>query len=117
MELRNILAPHAVNDSTKVEQIAASLERDGWQGRSVLVLQVADYYQALTGTHRLAAAQAAGLEDVPCVEVDAEAFYGAGYEPNDLWDDDVRLSILREIGDEAAATLIEQEIAANGGAW
>ncbi len=46
---------------------------------------------------------------MPCVEIDAEAFYGAGYEPSDLWDDEVRLSILREIGDEAAAELMQAE--------
>ena len=109
MTINQIDPPHEVNDAAKVAAIAADLEVNGWTGRPLLVLQVGDYYKALTGTHRLAAAKAAGLEDVPVVEVDAEAFY-ADHDLSDIWDDEVTLGILEEIEDSAAADLMRVEV-------
>lgn len=110
---RSIYPPHSAENEEKVLALYASMQRDGWQGRPLLVVPSGDAYQALTGSHRWKAADEAGIEEVPCVVVDAEKFYGAGYDINDLWDDDVRLSILREIGDEDAARLMAEEIATN----
>lgn len=50
--------PHEVQDAAKVEQIAASMRANGWQGAPVLVWEG---YQ-LTGVHRTAAAELAGID-------------------------------------------------------
>jgi hypothetical protein len=113
ISLDSIYAPHEVTDAEKLAALIAGMEADGWQGRPLLLLEVGDAYQAITGSHRIAAAKAIGLEEVPAIIINSEAFYGAGYEPTDMWDDDVRLSILKEIGDTAAAELMQAEIDAN----
>ena len=56
------------------KRIVAALKRDGWNGAPVVIL-VRDHYDpptpplALTGSHRLAAAEELGME-VPCVDLD-----------------------------------------------
>lgn len=63
-------------DTRRVERIRDSMESGGWSGRPLVVVRAYDgrvadgRYQALTGSHRLAAATEAGLESVPCVVVD-----------------------------------------------
>jgi ParB/Sulfiredoxin domain len=113
IEIRNIAPLHCIRDREKYEQLADAMRETGWVGRPLLVLQVGEYYQAATGSHRVRAAERAGFEEVPCVVIDAEAFYGAGYGESDLWDDDVTLCILREIGDTEAAAVMQAEIEAN----
>lgn len=67
-------------DGDHVAEITASMAADGWRGAPLVVLS--DYARAYTGTHRLAAAQAAGLERVPAVEL-ADVFAACGL---DLWE-------------------------------
>lgn len=111
--IRHIAPPHEVRDAEKLDRLTAAMNANGWAGRPLLVLRTADCFQAITGSHRIVAAERAGLDEAPCVEINATAFCGAGYEPNDLWDDEVTLSILREIGDETSESLMAEEIAAN----
>lgn len=110
---RLIYPPHTVREQEKLARITASMEANGWQGRPLLVIPSGEAYAAMTGSHRWAAADALSIDAIPCVVVDAEAFYGAGYDLNDMWDDDARISILNEIGDEDAAQLMAEEIAEN----
>jgi len=112
IRISQIFPPHGVRDSAKLAALTASMEQGGWAGRPLLVIEHGDGYRALTGSHRYAAAQAAGLEEVPCVEVDAEKFF-ANYDTSDLWDDDVNVSILDEIGDTPAAQLMREEVVSN----
>jgi hypothetical protein len=78
-----ILPPHGVRDPNKVSRVAQSIQQGGWQGRPVLVerMQRGSTYpfRAWTGSHRIAAALAAGLPRIPAVEVDTEALIIAGY--------------------------------------
>lgn len=71
---------HEVTDEDKAATIARDMQEHGWQGAPLVVL--ADYAQALTGVHRLAAAEEAGLTEVPAVELeDLLAAHGI-----DLWE-------------------------------
>lgn len=109
IEVRCIIPPHEVQDEDKFSSIADSMRKNGWQGRPLLVIEAGDGFKALTGSHRLAAAVEAELETVPVVMVDAEKFF-AEYDLSDLWDDEINVSILKEVGDTTAATLMEMEL-------
>ena len=52
-------------DDETVAEIADSMRRHGWQGSPLVVLP--DYGITYSGTHRLRAAEAAGLDEVPLV--------------------------------------------------
>jgi hypothetical protein len=58
---------HEPKDPDLLELITLSMREGGWLGRPLLVVQEAAGYQALTGSHRLAAAKAAGLGTVPAI--------------------------------------------------
>lgn len=58
---------HDVDDPDKVEKLAADMGANGWQGAPLVVLR--DYAQAVTGVHRLAAAEQAGIA-VPAVDIE-----------------------------------------------
>lgn len=66
---------HEVMDADKLAELTASMSSHGWQGASVVVIAGADHGWgptdpcAVTGSHRIAAARAAGI-DVPTVELD-----------------------------------------------
>lgn len=117
--LRSVHLPHAPQDAEKIVELRTSMLVNGWMGRPVILADAGDHHIALTGTHRLAAAQ--GIDGV--IE--------AVYLPDDLttedWDeidaahdDDDVLTALREIAgrrddgemDEAIAAM-EAEVAAN----
>jgi len=88
------------------------MRKNGWQGRPLLVIERESkepWYVAWTGSHRIAAAIDAGLDEVPCYvldesllpeEVDAEWGHVQDYE---------RLAILRKTGDETAIRLMDLE--------
>jgi uncharacterized ParB-like nuclease family protein len=75
LDSSNILAPHEVRDEDKLSALIESMGRDGWIGRPILVFEDPDstngYIHALTGTHRLNAAQALGFE-VPVISIERE---------------------------------------------
>jgi hypothetical protein len=58
---------HEITDPAKAEALAADMEARGWQGAPVVVHR--DYAQAITGVHRLAAAEQVGIA-VPGVDVE-----------------------------------------------
>lgn len=62
-----LVAPrHEVNDPAKYAALVESMELGGWQGRPVLVYEYHERYEAITGSHRIAAAQETGT-DIPVV--------------------------------------------------
>lgn len=107
-----ITPPHSVTDQEKFESIRDGLELNGWTGRPILVLEWGEEWIALTGSHRIAAARAAGFEGVPCAVLPAAALIAAEYGPEDMYDDDVIVHILREIHAEEAEDLMLLEFAA-----
>jgi hypothetical protein len=88
---------HEVTDPSKAEALAEDMRARGWHGAPVVVMR--DYATALTGTHRLAAAEVAGIA-VP--GVDAEDLLAAcGI---DLWERREEFDLL----DEALETLLTE---------
>jgi len=69
VEARKLIPPHEVRDKEKLERLAASMESEGWKGRPILVYDVGRGLEALTGSHRIKAAEKAGI-DIPIVRVD-----------------------------------------------
>lgn len=112
LSVGQIQPPHEVRDEEKLEIIAASMRETGWQGRPVLVIERSDYYQALTGSHRYAAAELAEIDSIPVVIVNTELLEEAGYTITELCYSDTEevASILSEIGDVPAAELAQQEV-------
>ena len=105
------------NDANKLREIKESMQKNGWQGRPLLVWRNGKIQQALTGSHRLAAAQHVGV-DVPVVYVD---------EKTPKWSDDRgrfdtfkktvnegedRIeAFFRNAGDSRASNLMREEFA------
>jgi hypothetical protein len=124
--------PHDVRDRAKLASLVRSMSVRGWVGRPIVALRYFDEWIALTGSHRIAAAIAVGLDSIPVFEVVdindhrggldgtggvcrrcgddclVTALLGAGV------DDDDRLRILHRIGNRPAIRLMEDEIADSG---
>jgi ParB-like chromosome segregation protein Spo0J len=77
-DVTGFVPAHAVTDPAKADKLAADMDAHGWQGAPIVVHR--DYAQALTGVHRLAAADRAGIA-VPGVDIE-ELLEACGL---DLW--------------------------------
>jgi hypothetical protein len=103
---------HEVKDADKFNIIKSSMEQNGWQGRPLLVVDMVDYYQAFTGSHRLAAAQEAGIEEIPVAVVDLNQMC----EDYEMTVDDLLSDIeftyytLKKEYDQEAAELLYEDI-------
>lgn len=75
---------HEARDEDKVRRLAESMERDGWTGAPIVVV---DSEYALTGVHRIAAWRSLGLPDyeIPTVEL-SELFAEAGVDMEEAWE-------------------------------
>lgn len=71
-------------EQAHVNEIADSMRHNGWQGAPLVALP--DYAVSYTGTHRLRAAQAAGLNEVPAVDL-ADLFTACGLDLNEICDE------------------------------
>ena len=121
VSIYNVEPPHRANNAEKLQRLTASMEEGGWQGRPLVVLEVADGFAAWTGSHRLQAARDAGLEEVPAVLLDNELWEVIDEELGNIWDrgghqvNDLEswasqiCAILRREGFDEAACLIEEE--------
>lgn len=114
---RLVYPPHRPTDSGKLAALTASMEEHGWQGRPVLAYEYAGTVVAITGSHRIAAARAAGLEEIPVQMLD-QGVLGDSWDWDAqvhvdgvrLYDQDGWLSALREHGaDPADVALLERE--------
>lgn len=65
--LSECLPPHGVTVASHRDDIAASMQLDGWAGRPLLGWwdEASGMVYLLTGSHRYVAATAAGLDEVP----------------------------------------------------
>jgi len=110
------LDPHSIvplHDSpadATVEHMRDDMLDRGWVGRSLLIIETDDAYQAWTGSHRLAAACAAGLEHVPCYIVAESAIipHGVTATKGHVMDYE-RAEIMSKVGDEIAEGLMLDE--------
>lgn len=73
-----IAPPHEVKDAAKFAAIVADMEKNGWTGRPILaVIDPWGQLQALTGSHRIAAAMATSTA-LPVVVAEVErAWFGS----------------------------------------
>ena len=105
--------PHEVDNTAKVERLVASMEANGWVGNPILVDdEDSNEPFAFTGTHRIEAARIAGI-DVPTYSLES-----AGVDIGtlvDRVDDEDRLAVILESGDEEAIRIMREEIAKNEG--
>ena len=112
-ELHASRAPH-------LRDLMARMRASGWEGRPVLVEDVApNRYQAWTATHRLAAARRNGLY-VPILLIDKAKWIRRWGIPPGLFVDEVdddmdKYLALRDAGDRLAARVMHQEIELNLG--
>lgn len=62
-----VYPPHEPSMADHLDALTESMRRDGWQGRPILAFcsGEGDAVRALTGSHRIAAARAAGLDTIP----------------------------------------------------
>ena len=110
LSINQIIPFHEVRDQEKLEALAQSMKENGWQGRNIVGFYIGGEFRAITGSHRLPAAEAAGFEeiDVECVE------YGTMFEDYDITTDDLKdpdqiYRLLNEY-DEDAAELYSQDV-------
>lgn len=114
-----LVPPHELRDTGKSSQLAADMAKSGWRGRPVLVWDDGGKMRALTGSHRIVAAQKAGI-GVPVLRVDPSAvkwedprgLFAAFGEVAGTGDDRIE-TFLRKAGDLRAASLMRAEINAN----
>jgi ParB-like chromosome segregation protein Spo0J len=75
---------HGVRDADKLARLTDAMRAHGWVGRSLLVwTHDGESYQAVTGSHRLAAAKEIDLE-VPCTTIRVDGWHD---EASDLVDE------------------------------
>jgi ParB-like chromosome segregation protein Spo0J len=114
--------PHEVRDVKKLEDLKNKMISNGWQGRPILTADLGSGNEALTGSHRIRAAKAAGVE-VPIVRVsDDIADYAddAGNTIRDAmyFEPDELANFLEKFGDKDAAKLMREEhLAQERGYW
>jgi len=111
-EVKRITPPHEVRDTEKLESLVASMKKNGWQGRPILAFDVGNGLEALTGTHRLAAAKQAGIKDVPVLKISDDIGNYAdeyGRSIRDISDEEDVLEYLKNFGDKDAFKLMRME--------
>lgn len=68
MDIDQIDPPHEPVDMEKLDEITESMRANGWLGLPLVVFeQQPGRFRSLTGSHRLAAARAAGMRNIPVV--------------------------------------------------
>ena len=120
---RYIQPIHDAYEADKLNKLADDMRKRGWVGRQILAIDCGDYLQAITGSHRIRAAELARI-DVDICEISQPAFDGEDYETSSLYDilingdDDDRLVAmvaLHNVGmvDDEALASMRGEVEAN----
>ena len=120
---RYIQPLHDAYEADKLDRLADDMRQRGWVGRPILAIDCDDYLQAITGSHRIRAAELAGI-DVEICEISQPAFDGEDYETGDLYDtlingsDDDRLAAVStlhniELASDDAVSIMLAEVTAN----
>jgi hypothetical protein len=104
-----ITPPHDVDDAQKMRGLKASLQTLGWIGPPIIVIGC----QALTGTHRLAAAKMAGIQLVPVLELSALQDNVPGTVPTEVTRESIKSiisSLPASIREQYAASISDPTI-------
>lgn len=108
--------PHSARDKVKLSALIDEMKSGGWQGRPVLAIQSDNgAAQAITGSHRIAAAKKSGVE-IPVQYVDRSKidqwFKNNNYSSSDFFalDDFYKQQLFQDIGDSRAARLMGEDV-------
>jgi ParB-like chromosome segregation protein Spo0J len=93
-----------------LKELTSDMRKNGWTGRALLVIRHAGGNQAWTGSHRIAAARAAGLQTIPCYVIPESKIrrHGADAVLGHV-EDQERLEIIRKVKDETATLIMWTE--------
>lgn len=105
---------HEVRDTKKLQNLTESMQKNGWQGRPILAYDVGRGPEALTGSHRIAAARAAGIKKIPVMYVDKDVGdyldkNGKSIEDASFFEEKELQKWLSNFGDKNAANLLKFE--------
>lgn len=88
VQVSSCLPPHRITHPEKLEELLESMKLIGWLGMPLVGYRLDDgMVQLITGSHRIVAAELAGLEAVP-VEVYSEEYVRS------IWGTDHWLSLI-----------------------
>jgi hypothetical protein len=110
LDPKEITALHEARSHQHLGELTDDMERNGWTGRPLLVIERENDYLAWTGSHRIAAAKEVGLRQIPCYVLSESKLLALGFDAQ--WghvEDRERLAILRKVGDEVALSIMWQE--------
>jgi len=106
----DIHPPHGAQLPRQFNELVEDMAANGWKGRPLLVIRcVSGKFQAWTGSHRIAAARKAGLQEVPCYVVMEKVLLRHDVDATWPVDDDERLKIIRNTKDQGAIDLMWRE--------
>ncbi len=119
----SIIPLHEPRDAAKLAALTESMVEHGWTGRPILAIDNGNGYIALTGSHRIAAARAAGLDEIPVYAIDGTCHIlatngGCTICGKVCWiaaavearDDDDREAAIEMSGDKDAIALMTEEM-------
>lgn len=109
LDIENITPLHEARSQRHLRDLTADMKENGWRERPLLVIERDTDFVAWTGSHRLAAAKLAGLNQVPCYVLSESRLESQGYDAEQGVEDWERLKILQELGDETALSIMWQE--------
>lgn len=122
MDPNSLRPPHEVRDEIKYAALVTAMEAKGWSGREILAVGNEDDAQALTGSHRVAAAQEAKLDTVPVLLLE----HAEGLSQDELYEVEDTIDVLFNADDPdclyqlrriktapEAVKLMELEVASN----
>ena len=109
-----IIPVNTASEIGKVALLSASM-REGWKGSPILVYErEPNVFKAITGSHRIAAARACGI-DIPVYIVSGLEMYedNNGDTIEDMRDDEEVLRFLRGYGEAEGVEIMEIEVENN----
>lgn len=71
---KEITPRNEITNRSQFDLNVLNFEKNGWMGRPLLVVETWNGDEAITGSHRLLAAEAAGLKEIPVVKIDLEEY-------------------------------------------
>jgi hypothetical protein len=101
-------------DSGLLDRLICDMQKSGWQGRPLLVAKRGDRYEAITGSHRAAAAMRAHVLIPVVILHDADLTATQWKAVNGEVEYDRLDSVFKEAGLHRAAELVRQEIQCGG---
>ena len=119
--LAKIIPLHEVRDAEKLRTLTESMEDKGWVGAPLVAIPYCDGFQALTGSHRRAAACDADLYEIPVEVIPYEALTPEQWESLEMeHDTEGYLRTLEECAEDgatgldAAIALLQAEVEKEG---